>query len=383
MTDHPLLKRRWFQACLIFGAFTLLGLFDASLSSMYYVHTNRPAPMGKVLALGVADWYVWAFLTPLVLGLANRLPITFATWRFAVPIHVAVSITLSTFVSFFDTCFFQWIDLPTDKPMSFQALLVSVALNKMHLYLFVYWAIIGLRHSLEYYRRLRERELQATRLQGQLAQAQLQVLKMQLHPHFLFNTLNTISALIHQDVDVADRMIARLGEMLRATLENSGTQLVPLRQELDFIQAYLEIEKARLGDRLVVSLDMDPDVGDALVPNLILQPLVENAIRHGIAPFTKQGRIVVEARRDADRLLVEISDNGPGLGIGTKNNSRVGVGLANTRARLEQLYPTSHQFDIVNGTTSGLIVSLVIPLREITARRAPETDSALLKRLVS
>jgi two-component system, LytTR family, sensor kinase len=383
MTDHPLLKRRWFQACLILGAFTLLGLFDASLSSLYYVHTSKPATMGKVVALGVADWYLWALLTPFVLALANLLPIRLSTWTFAVPIHLAVSISLSTFIALFDTLFFRWIDLPTERVMTFGALLVSITLNKMHLYMFVYWAIIGLSHSLEYYRRLRERELQATRLQGQLAQAQLQVLKMQLHPHFLFNTLNTISALIHQDVEVADRMIARLGEMLRATLENSGTQLVPLRQELDFIQAYLDIEKARLGDRLVVSLDMDPEVGDALVPNLILQPLVENAIRHGIAPFTKQGRIVVEARRDADRLLVEISDNGPGLGAGNKSNSRVGVGLANTRARLEQLYPTSHRFDIVNGTDHGLVVSLVIPLREATLQHSQPSDSALLQTLVS
>ncbi|HEV3236548.1 MAG TPA: histidine kinase [Gemmataceae bacterium] len=383
MSDHPLLKRRWFQALLIWGAFTLLGLFDVSLSSLYYVHMNKPAPIGKVLALGVADWYVWAFLTPFVLGFANRLPIRFSTWRYAAPIHVAVSICLSILVALFDACFFQWIDLPTEKIMTFQGLLVSIALNKMHLYLFVYWAIIGLSHSLEYYRKLRERELQATRLQGQLAQAQLQVLKMQLHPHFLFNTLNTISALIHQDVEVADQMIARLGEMLRATLENSGTQLVPLRQELDFIQAYLEIEKARLGDRLVVRLDMDPDVSDALVPNLILQPLVENAIRHGIAPFSKQGKIVVEARREADHLLVEISDNGPGLAANNKASSRVGVGLANTRARLEQLYPTSHRFNIVNGTNSGLIVSLVIPLRETTPQRSQQTDSVLLKTLVS
>jgi LytS/YehU family sensor histidine kinase len=145
----------------------------------------------------------------------------------------------------------------------------------------------------------------------------------------------------------------------------------------------LEIEKARLGDRLVVRLDMDPDVSDALVPNLILQPLVENAIRHGIAPFSKQGKIVVEARREADHLLVEISDNGPGLAANNKASSRVGVGLANTRARLEQLYPTSHRFNIVNGTNSGLIVSLVIPLRETTPQRSQQTDSVLLKTLVS
>src|SRR5262249_43474578 len=146
-------------------------------------------------------------------------------------------------------------------------------------YLWIYWAILGIGHALAYYRKYRAHERAALQLETQLAQAQLQVLKMQLHPHFLFNTLHAISALMHQDVDVADRMLARLAELLRSTLETAGTQEVPLKQELEFVELYLEIEQARLGPRLAVSVEADPDAMDAYVPNLILQPLVENAVR--------------------------------------------------------------------------------------------------------
>ncbi|MFL5241279.1 MAG: sensor histidine kinase [Gemmataceae bacterium] len=364
MTEQSFLQRWWVRVALTFGAFTLLGLFDASLSSLYHAQNDRPIPFAKILLLGVSDWYVWALLTPLIFWLARKLPIRQNTWRFAVPLHLAVGLIFAFVVVVFDTFYYFWIDFPTERRPTFQVVLISTALGKVHLYLFVYWAILGISHSVEYYRKLRERELQATRLQGQLAQAQLQVLKMQLHPHFLFNTLNTISALIHQDVDIADRMIARLGEMLRVTLENSGTQEVPLWHELDFIEAYLEIEKARLGDRLAVVWNVDAETNGALVPNLILQPLVENAVRHGIAPFSRPGRIELNARRESDQLVVEIKDNGPGLAANLKVPTRTGLGLTNTRARLEQLYPDSHRLEVANGSNKGFAVTVVIPFRE-------------------
>src|SRR5439155_7404139 len=164
-------------------------------------------------------------------------------------------------------------------------------------------------HILNYYEKYRDRELRASQLGAQLAQAQLQVLRMQLQPHFLFNTLNAIAALMHRDLRLADRMIARLGELLRATLDDPGTQEVPLRRELEFLSPYLEIEQARLGPRLSVRLDIDDELLDARLPYLILQPLVENAIRHGLAPRTGAGRLNVRAWRDASRLVREVADN--------------------------------------------------------------------------
>src|SRR5262249_54075630 len=181
------------------------------------------------------------------------------------------------------------------------------------LYMVAYWAIVGLVHAAAYYRKFREHEMQTIVLESQLAQAQFQMLRMQLQPHFLFNTLNAISALMHQNVELADQMLARLADLLRSTLETAGTQEVPLKQELEFTELYLEIEQARLGPRLVVRLDADPETMDAYVPNLILQPLVENAIRHGIAPRPEPGHIEIRARRDNGTLQVQVLDDGPGI----------------------------------------------------------------------
>jgi sensor histidine kinase YesM len=231
-------------------------------------------------------------------------------------------------------------------------------------YSLVYWGIVGLGHAVNYYRQFRDRERRAAQLEAQLAQAHLQVLKMQLHPHFLFNTLNAISALMHKDVELADTMVARLGELLRSSLETIGTQEVPLRQELEFIRPYLEIEQARLGERMTVKMDIDPEAMDLQVPNMILQPLVENAIRHGIAPFIKPGQIEITARRNGGMLHLQVRDNGPGLSPDQQHAFKPGVGIANTRARLQQLYGADHRFEMVNGSSGGLTVTILIPARE-------------------
>ena len=224
---------------------------------------------------------------------------------------------------------------------------------------FLYWAIFAVGQIINYHRDARERDVRASQLEAKLAQTQLQVLKMQLQPHFLFNTLNAIAALIHQDVELADRMIARLGDLLRSTLENANQQEVSLQQELDFIQPYLEIEKARLGARLSVHLDIDPAARDAKVPNLILQPLVENAIRHGIAPRPEPGRIDIAARRDNGSLHLSVMDDGPGLTL--EEAPRSGIGLANTRARLQKLYGDRQQLQLGPGSGGGLRVEITIP----------------------
>ena len=203
----------------------------------------------------------------------------------------------------------------------------------------------------------------ASRLEAQLARAQLQVLRMQLHPHFLFNTLNTISALVHKDVRAADRMLALLGDLLRDSFEKLGAQEVALKQELNFLERYLEIEKARFQDRLIVRTEIASETLDALVPNLILQPLVENAIRHGISRRSGTGSIEVRAWREDGMLAVRIRDDGPGLPSEAVMASRGGVGLANSQARLEQLYGRAHRFDLTNRPEGGLDVTLAIPFR--------------------
>jgi LytS/YehU family sensor histidine kinase len=189
---------------------------------------------------------------------------------------------------------------------------------------------------------------------------------MQLHPHFLFNTLHSISALVHKNADAADKMIARLGDFLRLTLENSGAQEVSLQEELEFLKCYLEMERIRFEDRLTVQMDIEPQALGARLPNLILQPIVENAIRHGISPRTSPGRIEIEARRLNGTLQVLVTDNGPGLPSDSNTGSiiKAGVGLANTQARLKQLYGNQHRLDLSNAASGGLTVILEIPFQE-------------------
>jgi two-component system LytT family sensor kinase len=235
----------------------------------------------------------------------------------------------------------------------------------LHWYVLVYWAILGVYQGFDYYRKYREREKRASQLEAQLAQSQLQVLQMQLHPHFLFNTLHSISALLRQDIDAADRMIARLGEFLRLTLDNSGHHEVTLQREMEFLKCYLDIEHIRFQDRLTVRYDVAPETLDALVPNLMWQPIVENAIRHGIAPRSDPGCIEIRSRRLGPKLQLQVKDDGPGLPAtqGIDATMSRGVGLANTRERLRQLYGNNHWFGLCNSLDKGLVVTLEIPFR--------------------
>jgi two-component system, LytTR family, sensor kinase len=223
-----------------------------------------------------------------------------------------------------------------------------------------YWAIVAAAHGLIYYHSSKERAIRASQLEARLAAAKLQLLQMQLHPHFLFNTLHTISELVHEDPETADRMIAGLSELLREALAASDVQEVPLRRELALVGRYLEIQHARFGDRLHVQVDVADDVLDALVPHLILQPIVENAIRHGIGSRAGRGRIRIAAARTADVLRVEIQDDGRGLQ--EANGAAIeGVGLGNTRQRLHALYGEGDRLTVSPAPGGGVTIAILIP----------------------
>jgi two-component system, LytTR family, sensor kinase len=191
----------------------------------------------------------------------------------------------------------------------------------------------------------------------------LQALQRQLHPHFLFNTLNGISALMHRDVQAADRMLVRLSDLLRMALDRRSAQEVPLTNDLEFLAKYLEIEQARFGDRLAVRFDIDPETLDALVPNLLLQPLVENSVRHAVAARSEGGFVEVVARRAGDVLELKVRDNGPGLPKERTSSPPRGVGLTNTRSRLEHLYGASQRLQFSETPGGGLTVTVVVPFR--------------------
>jgi LytS/YehU family sensor histidine kinase len=225
-----------------------------------------------------------------------------------------------------------------------------------------YWAIVGLSHAVLYYRESRDRAVRTAQLETQLAEAQLAALQQQLHPHFLFNTLHAISALMHKDVEAADRTLIRLGDLLRLTLENIGRHEIPLKAELDFLQKYLEIEQTRFADRLTVRFDIHPETLDARVPNLILQPLVENAIKHGVARTVGPGHIQITARRDGDKLRMEVRDNGAGLSEDGWRAIHKGIGVSTTRERLLRLFGADFRFEF-HRQDPGLAVVVVVPWR--------------------
>jgi two-component system LytT family sensor kinase len=326
------------------------------------IPTLPPVALSELFVGSLAECLIWSGLTFAILWLARRFPLAPGQWRRSLAVHFAACVGCALLEVVLSVLAAEVIRQDIPKPTITVNVLLLYVIAKLNNNLFFYWAILAVAHVLRYYRQWRQRELLASQLEARLAQTQLQVLRMQLHPHFLFNTLNAISALIHQDVELADRMIARLGDLLRATLDNAHQQEVAFRQELDFIHPYLEIEKARLGPRLTVDLDIDPAVMDALVPNLILQPLVENAIRHGIAAHPGPGRVHIHAGRANGSLTLAVADSGPGLP--PEVTDAKGIGLANTRARLEKLYGEAQRLELTSGPDGGLQVGITIPFKE-------------------
>jgi sensor histidine kinase YesM len=232
-------------------------------------------------------------------------------------------------------------------------------LTQLDWILMTYLFLVGIAHALEYRRESERRAVDSAQLQTRLIEAQLQSLQHQLQPHFLFNTLNAISGLMRTDVDAADRMMDRLGDLLRMALDSSNVQEVPLKEELELLQKYLDIEQLRFGSRLAVTMRIQPETLSAMVPNFLLQPLVENAVRHGIAPYTRPGVVTIEAAHEDSRLVLRIADSGDGVPGHYLTLMNQGVGLSNTRARLEHLYRGNHSF--VFSSEGGFCVTIAIP----------------------
>ncbi|MDQ3750339.1 MAG: histidine kinase [Acidobacteriota bacterium] len=352
-----------------FIGWTLFGLFFSCQVYLNYAYLGRPEPLGRILVAWLTCSYLWALLTPLVLYLARRFPIE----REAIFRRVATHLFFGSLFALLQLGVYifahQWLLGDSLKPFSPLQSFQNILVAEFHFNLLLYLTIVGLYQAFDYYRRFREREqragqleLEAAQLETALAQAQLDTLKMQLHPHFLFNTLNTISVLMREeDVETANLMLIRLSELLRIALKTENTQVVSLRQELDFLRGYLEIEQTRFQDRLKVVFEIEAETLDAQVPNLILQPLVENAVRHGIAPRAEAGTIQIGAKRNNGFIELSVSDNGAGLTQAEADSN--GIGLANTRARLEKLYGASHKFDLSSPENGGLQVTIKIPFR--------------------
>jgi signal transduction histidine kinase len=348
--------------CLSFATWTVVWLVMSSQSYVYYRSRELDVPWMRFVG-SFSEWLLWGFFTPPVLAFVWRTPLGRASWRRRLPLHLVAGILTPSLFVLLAQVVRTFLSGALAEPELVQPLTPGYFFRWYVSALFAYVDVVFVGHLVHYSRESKAKDLKASQLEGQLAQAQLQVLRMQLHPHFLFNTLHTISALMHKDLKAADRMLALLGDLLRDSLEKVGAQVVPLKQELEFLDRYLEIEKTRFRDRLSVQMDVDPETLDAEIPNLILQPLLENAIRHGIARRAEGGRIEIDAHAQDGMLVLRVRDDGPGLPSDTEMAARGGVGLANSQARLEQLYGPAHRFELRNRTHGGLEITLALPLR--------------------
>ena len=370
----PIIQRRWVRWLFILSCYTLIGLFFCGQNVLRYVTRGDPILWDRAVYAEMLYWYIWALLTPFILWYARCYRIERFQWWRGLLAHLLLSLVVAPFQEFiWRLNLFSWIldHQPVvqviERVLQWKGPLVVGSLTGFY----KYWMIVAIYYAFDYYRKYRQRErealdfkLRATQLEAQLTSAQLDALKMQLHPHFLFNTLNAISVLMRAgETQTADQMLLRLSDLLRVTLENVGAQEVSLKQELDFLKRYLDIEQIRFQDRLTVQLDIDPDTLDVQVPNLILQPLVENAVRHGIASRLAPGHIIIRSQRADGMLTLEVRDDGPGLSEEALAELKEGVGLSNTRARLMQHYGTAHRFELGKAIEGGLRVALAIPIR--------------------
>jgi sensor histidine kinase YesM len=344
--------RKWL---LILAIFTFLPVYFAIQNMMLEASRGRTLDWSSQLLMSTG-WYVWALFTPAILTLSARYPLQKRRFLKHLLIH---------FCGFATTWFFanlayaavKWGSNLGQYPYFSQLTLART----FGLDIICYSTIVAVESAIRENRRFESARLRTVQLNGELARARLQALRMQLHPHFLFNALNSLSQLMREEAGSAEEMIVNLKKFLRLTLTSSEAHEISLEKELEFLKCYLAIENIRFQDRLRIKMEIDPQTLEVAVPNLILQPIVENAIKHGVAPSMSPGEVEIRASRVNGMLKISVHDDGPGLSQRNKRDSRTGLGLSNTRERLIQLYGNSHRFQLLNAPEGGLLVTVEIP----------------------
>jgi two-component system LytT family sensor kinase len=364
MDSNPVFTRKFAKWLWIWAIWTLVGFFFASQLALQNQLSQNPISFWQILSWQLFSGYVWFAMSPLILWLGNRFPFDGKHWKLSLPVHLAASLVIAFAQLAIDAFVLPKLGyLRSYQFASYWETYKVFVLINLHFSVAIYWGVLSIHQAIKYYRKYKERELTTSQLEARLAQSRLQVLKMQLHPHFLFNTLNAISELIYKNPEAADRMIMNLSDLLRMSFENLEVQEIPLKQELEFLEKYLEIEQMRFHDRLTVDMQIAPEALEATVPNMVLQPLVENAIKHGIAPRSTGGRIDIAATRKNGHLKISVVDDGLGVPFGDVENLVDGVGLSNTKRRLRHLYGEAHHFELGVPGNSGLRVDLTIPFK--------------------
>jgi two-component system, LytTR family, sensor kinase len=340
------------KSLIVFGCWTFVALFFAAHMALGSRAIGRPESFFRAFSVYMICSVIWFVFTLPIVRLSQRFRLAGAHPLRNAALHLAASIAFSvgSFSAFIVIS--PLLGLRPVEPDGFLTRLTRLIAFDLHLDMLRYWGVVAIEHVMNYHRQAREREVA-------LAEAKLEVLRRQLQPHFLFNTLNSISVLMFENVTLANRMLLRLSELLRAGLTSDSPHEVSLERELSFLERYLEIERIRFGDRLTIDLNVDQSTLGARVPNLILQPIVENAIKYGVAAIDRPSTVSISARKEGDELVLRVRDDGPGI----PRNAKRGVGLGNTEARLRQLYGEEQKLELSSPINGGVLVSIAIPFR--------------------
>ena len=357
-------KSTWMVWLVSYGVWIFIAFMTAF--SMYWFNTLFWKPSGSFwqeLRIPLINNLIFATFTPIVLQISLRYPIEVSNWRQRSLLYSAGAIVFAAAHALVRMLVYPVTDSMTNQtfPLGWslfgRLLLYSLPIT----WFYVYMPVVAIAHALCYYWEFRDRELRASQLETRLAQAQLRALKSQLQPHFLFNTLHSISTLMLTNVPAADTMLVRLSDLLRMSLENNTVQETTLNREMQFVNGYLEIEKMRFGERLQFRYEVEPSTLDARVPHLLLQPLVENAIHHGASRRAQGGEVRINSFQRGDKLHLEVADNGPGFAPNPEWQTKHGLGLNSTRERLRVFYGQRQRLDIHSAPDRGTIVSIQLP----------------------
>lgn len=372
LTESSSARRRLTSALLLLAAWTVPAVISAGQTYLLLASEGTPLAFGRSLAIQLPLWWFWAVLTPVIAWLLRRWPLERGGSGVAFVIHLLAALTAAVGHSALIAYVTRALVPPRagEAVQPYQTWFFGFMRSRFQFELLTYVLVLLGLLAVTWYRRLQERDLAASRLQAQLSQAELLALKMQLHPHFLFNTLHAISVLIRENPTAAQRTVTLLGDLLRSTLATAGVQEVTLGEELKFLERYLQIEEIRFQDRLTVRFEIDPAVEAALVPNLILQPLVENAVRHAVEPRPGPGAVVVRARREGEALELAVLDDGPGVSEEPTPRGN-GIGLSTTRARLEGLYGREGELRLDQRPEGGLAVLVRLPFQIAVGQSPP------------
>jgi len=351
------------RALLLIGAWAAVVLFTTSQLVLTYTATGGPAYWSATLRNSAIQWGPWLIVAPIVIAIALRVPAPALNRPWIILGYIGGALAAAVVVVALAFVLRSTFGTPITRPFR------AEFLRNVHSIAVIYVLIVAGAYGAASLRQKRERDRHVARLEVQLADAKFSVLQAQLQPHFLFNTLHGVSSLIHEDPDAAEDMLTALSDLLRITLGRGDQREVTLRDDLSFLTRYLEIHKMRLGDRLRLTIDVSNDAEDCLVPAFVIQPAVENAIRYAISPRREGGRLEVRGEIVGDNLRLTIIDDGPGLANDGDDHAKhrgSGIGLANTRARLEQMFGNRYSFSVANGASGGAVVDIRIPARRAT-----------------